>query len=143
MDAATMNSMRRGAGSFIVPADDAHTTLDELKTAMRQFVTERAWESFHSPKNLAMSLAIEAAEVMEHVQWLEPTASRELKDDPVRKAALGEEIADVFCYLLALCNALDLDLTSTTRAKLLKNQQKYPVDQFRGRFGHDDPSPAR
>jgi dCTP diphosphatase len=126
-----------------VPAEDAHTTLETLKTAMQQFVNERDWETFHSPKNLAMSLAIEAAEVMEHVQWLEPAASRELKDDPIRKAALGEELADVFCYLLALCNTLDLDLTSTTRAKMLKNQQKYPVEKFRGRFGNDDPSPAR
>lgn len=108
---------------------------------MQQFVTERSWDQFHSPKNLAMSLAIEAAELMEHVQWLEPQASRELKQDAARKAAMGEEIADVFCYLLALCNALDLDLTSTTLAKMLKNQQKYPVEEYRGRYGQSDPNP--
>ncbi|HQR44166.1 MAG TPA: hypothetical protein PLX97_15830, partial [Gemmatales bacterium] len=76
-----MNSAVKGDRSTIVPADDSNTTLQSLKAAMQHFVTERAWEQFHSPKNLAMSLAIEAAEVMEHVQWLEPAASRELKDD--------------------------------------------------------------
>ena len=122
-------------------ASDATTPISTLKTAMQQFVTERSWEQFHSPKNLAMSLAIEAAELMEHVQWLEPQASRELKQDAARKAAMGEEIADVFCYLLALCNALDLDLTSTTLAKMLKNQQKYPATEYRGRYGQSDPNP--
>jgi dCTP diphosphatase len=122
--------------------DDTITPIAMLRDAMRQFVAERSWERFHSPKNLAMSLAIEAAELMEHVQWLETTESRALADDVERKAAMGEEMADVFCYLLALCNALDLDLTTTTLAKLEKNRMKYPVDQFRGRYGAADPNPA-
>ncbi|HMO35745.1 MAG TPA: nucleotide pyrophosphohydrolase [Gemmatales bacterium] len=104
-------------------------------------MSERSWEVFHHPKNLAMSLAIEAAELMEHVQWLEGEASRVIREDPARRAAMGEEIADVFCYLLALCNALDIDLTSTTLAKMLKNEQKYPVAEYRGRYGQSDPNP--
>lgn len=124
--------------------DDAITPLAELRSAIRQFVAERSWEQFHSPKNLAMSLAIEAAELMEHVQWIDDAQSRLLSDDPDRKAAIGEEMADVFCYLLALANVLDLDLTQATLAKLRKNEMKYPVAQFRGRYGANDPhSPAR
>ena len=121
--------------------DDAITPIAMLRTAMKQFVAERAWERFHSPKNLAMSLAIEAAELMEHVQWLETTESCEIRNDAERKAAMGEEVADVFCYLLALCNALDLHLTTTTLAKLEKNRAKYPAGEYRGRYGADDPNP--
>ena len=121
--------------------DDAITPIAKLRTAMRQFVAERSWERFHSPKNLAMSLAIEAAELMEHVQWLEANESREIGKDEVRKAAMGEEMADVFCYLLALCNVLDLDLTGATLAKLRKNEAKYPAEQFRGRYGIGDMNP--
>jgi NTP pyrophosphatase (non-canonical NTP hydrolase) len=120
---------------------DDTTPIQTLKTAMAAFVTERSWEQFHSPKNLAMSLAIEAGELMEHVQWIDAEASRGLKHDSERRAAMGEEMADVFCYLLALCNALDLDLTNVTLAKMLKNQQKYPAEQYRGRYGSDDPNP--
>jgi dCTP diphosphatase len=121
--------------------DDTITPIATLRIAMKQFVAERAWERFHSPKNLAMSLAIEAAELMEHVQWLETAESCAISNDAERKAAMGEEIADVFCYLLALCNALDLDLTQTTLAKMEKNRVKYPAGDYRGRYGADDPNP--
>ena len=121
--------------------DDAITPIATLRAAMKQFVAERSWERFHSPKNLAMSLAIEAAELMEHVQWLETKDSREIGSDAERKAAMGEEMADVFCYLLALCNVLDLDLTQTTLLKLRKNEAKYPAEQFRGRYGAGDANP--
>jgi NTP pyrophosphatase (non-canonical NTP hydrolase) len=121
--------------------DDNITPISTLRTAMKQFVAERSWERFHSPKNLAMSLAIEAAELMEHVQWLQTTESSEIRNDLERKAAMGEEMADVFCYLLALCNVLDLDLTKTTLAKMEKNRAKYPAGEYRGRYGADDPNP--
>lgn len=121
--------------------DDNITAIAMLRTAMKQFVAERSWERFHSPKNLAMSLAIEAAELMEHVQWLETNESCEIRNDAERKAAMGEEMADVFCYLLALANVLDLDLTKTTLAKLEKNKAKYPAGEYRGRYGADDPNP--
>ena len=121
--------------------DDTITPIAKLRTALKQFVAERSWEQFHSPKNLAMSLAIEAAELMEHVQWLSDVQSWEIKEDAERRAALGEEMADVFCYLLALCNVLDIDLTQTMLAKLDKNRAKYPVNEFHGRYGADDPTP--
>lgn len=124
---------------------DASTTMAGLREVVRQFVAERGWEVFHSPKNLAMSLAIEAAELMEHFQWLDVAESRRLADDAAAKAAIAEEMADVASYLLALCNTLDLDLSEALRAKMAKNAQKYPVEQYRGRYGPTDrraPAPS-
>lgn len=122
---------------------DSTTTLADLREMMRRFVTERHWNQFHTPKNLAMSLAIEAAELMEHFQWLTPDESRAIADDPAKRAAAGEELADVLCYGLALANELNLDLAETIRAKMVKNAVKYPVDQYRGRYGKDDPNPVQ
>ncbi len=122
---------------------DSTTTLADLREMMRRFVTERNWNQFHTPKNLAMSLAIEAAELMEHFQWLTPDESRAIADDPAKRAAAGEELADVLCYGLALANELNLDLAETIRAKMVKNAVKYPVDQYRGRYGKDDPNPVQ
>jgi len=112
-------------------APDPQTTVDELREMVRQFVAERDWSQFHSPKNLSMSLAIEAAELMEHFQWLTIEQSREI-DEPQKQEA-GEEIADVLCYTLALANELGLDLSQTLRAKMRKNAVKYPAETFRGR----------
>ena len=117
---------------------DSSTTLAELRDLVRRFVAERDWEQFHSPKNLSMSLAIEAAELMEHFQWIDVTESRRAGDDPAKLAAIREEIADVLCYLLALANELNLDLATAVRDKMVKNAAKYPADMSRGRY---DPPP--
>jgi dCTP diphosphatase len=122
------------SASSHLPADD-RTTVAELRTLMRQFVDERDWNQFHTPKNLAMSLAIEAGELMEHFQWLTPEASRGVAADPQKRAAAGEELADVLCYLLALANQLGLDVSQTMHDKMQKNRAKYPAEQFRGRYG--------
>jgi NTP pyrophosphatase (non-canonical NTP hydrolase) len=106
---------------------DATTTVSELRDLLRVFVAERNWEKFHSPKNLAMSIGIEAAELMEHFQWLEVVESRAAKDDPTELAAIGEELADVLAYVLAMANALDIDVSETLRAKMKKNAIKYPA----------------
>ena len=115
---------------------DPTTTLDELRHEIRQFVDARDWRQFHSPKNLSMALAIEAAELMEHFQWLDPAASRQLGADQL--AAVGEELADVFCYTLAMANELGIDLSATMRAKMVKNIAKYPAAEYRSRFGPED-----
>jgi dCTP diphosphatase len=106
---------------------DSTTTLAELRDLVRRFVEERDWRPFHSPKNLSMSLAIEAAELMEHFQWIDIAESRLVAGDPDRLAPVREEIADVFCYLLALANELDLDLSAAVRDKMVKNAAKYPA----------------
>ncbi len=119
-------------------SSDSTTTVAELRKLMADFVAERDWSQFHSPKNVSMALAIEAAELMEHFQWLTTEASRALADDPRKLAEVGEELADVIGYSFALANELGIDVSSTIRAKMVKNAQKYPVDQYRGRYGPED-----
>jgi dCTP diphosphatase len=114
---------------------DTDTTISELRRLIAQFVAARDWEQFHTPKNLAMSAAIEAAELMEHFQWLTPEESRELAGRPEALTEIGEELADVCCYLLALANTLEIDVAAAIEDKVRKNERKYPADEFRGRSG--------
>jgi dCTP diphosphatase len=113
---------------------DSSTTLAELRETVRRFVDERDWRQFHSPKNLCMSLAIEAAELMEHFQWIDIAESREFKHDAAKLSAVKDEIADVLCYLLALANEMEIDLSEAVGDKMLKNAVKYPAEQSRGRY---------
>ena len=83
---------------------DNTTPVAALKEAMARFVAEREWEQFHSPKNLTMALAVEAAELMEHFQWLTTEASRDLPNDPAKLAEVADELADVIGYSFALAN---------------------------------------
>jgi NTP pyrophosphatase (non-canonical NTP hydrolase) len=123
---------------------DADTTVAELRKLVNDFVDCRQWHRFHAPKNLAMSLAIEAGELMEHFQWISPVQSRALARDPQRLEAIGDELADVLCYALALSNELGLDISAAVRRKMQKNEAKYPAAEYRGRYGADDPNkPAR
>ena len=114
---------------------DSQTSIAELRAVVRTFVDERDWRQFHSPKNLSMSLAIEAAELMEHFQWIDIAESRRLADDPQKLSAVGEELADVLSYAIALANELGLDIDQIVRDKMVKNAAKYPADKFRGRSG--------
>jgi dCTP diphosphatase len=110
---------------------DTQTTLQQLKEKMAAFVREREWEQFHTPKNLSMSIAIEAAELMEHFQWLTVEESKNLPSDAL--AELGEELADIVIYALSLSNVLGLDLSETILAKMEKNIRKYPSEKVRGK----------
>jgi NTP pyrophosphatase (non-canonical NTP hydrolase) len=116
-------------------SDDRSTTVQQLRDLVQQFVDERDWQQFHAPKNLAMSAAIEAAELMEHFQWLDVEASHAVAHDPEKLAKVGEELADVLSYCLALANTLGLDVSSILRDKMQKNARKYPADDFQGRSG--------
>ena len=122
---------------------DVQTTVAELRQLVGQFVRERNWGQFHTPKNLSMSLAIEAAELMEHFQWLTAEESRAVAQDDARREAAGEELADVLCYALALANELGLDVATAMREKMRKNELKYPAAEYRGRYGREDPRPAQ
>lgn len=117
---------------------DDQTTVSQLRELVREFVDERDWRQFHSPKNLAMSLAIEAAELMEHFQWLTPEESRAVATQPDKLQAVGEELADVLCYALALANELGLDVAAALGDKMVKNAQKYPAAEYRGRYLADE-----
>ena len=96
---------------------DSTTTIADLKQLVRDFVDRRDWRQFHAPKNLAMSLSIEAAELMEHFQWISADELRRVAGDPARLAAVGEELADVLCYALAMSNELGLDLATAIGRK--------------------------
>lgn len=100
--------------------------IESLKAALRQFAAERDWEQFHSPKNLAMALTVEAAELQEHFQWLTEAQSRDV--DAGRKTEIALEMADVFIYLLQLSNQLDVDLLAAAREKMALNAKKYPAE---------------
>ena len=113
---------------------DAATTVAELKRAMAEFVQARDWEQFHSPKNLSMSLAVEAAELMEHFLWMENAESQIGKFDAAGRRAIGEEMADVACLLLAMSNATGIDLSEAISAKLVRNAEKYPAERYRSRY---------
>ncbi|MCC6421440.1 MAG: nucleotide pyrophosphohydrolase [Gemmataceae bacterium] len=111
---------------------DATTTLEALKELVRRFVAERAWEPYHSPKNLSMGLAAEAAELMEHFLWVDSEASRAVVRDPEKLAAVADELADVACHVLNLSNVLGIDLSDAIRAKMARNALKYPAGQSAG-----------
>jgi dCTP diphosphatase len=117
---------------------DTQTTVAELRELIDRFVAERDWSQFHTPKNLSMALAIEAAELMEHFQWLTPEESWAIRDDPEKLAEVGEELADVFGYCLAMASELGIDMASTVRRKMVKNAEKYPAERYRGRVSEDD-----
>jgi NTP pyrophosphatase (non-canonical NTP hydrolase) len=98
--------------------------LDALTRQLRQFAEQRNWEQFHSPKNLAAALSVEAAELLEHFQWLTEEQSRNL--DAAQKEAVGQEVADVLLYLLQLADKLGLDVAQEAQKKLGLNAVKYP-----------------
>jgi NTP pyrophosphatase (non-canonical NTP hydrolase) len=113
---------------------DSSTTVAQLREAVQRFAQERAWEPFHSPKNLVMALAVETAELMEHFLWLECDASRKVCEDAGKKQEIADELADVGCLLMNLSNSLGIDLSDAIAAKMIKNALKYPVEQYHGRF---------
>jgi NTP pyrophosphatase (non-canonical NTP hydrolase) len=113
---------------------DATTTVEELREAVRRFVDERDWRQFHTPKNLSMAIAIEAAELMEHFQWLDGGASGDISASPEAFRQAREELADILCFVLSFANAMEIDLSTALREKMVKNAEKYPADRFRGRF---------
>jgi dCTP diphosphatase len=117
---------------------DETTPIAELKDALRRFAAEREWEPFHSPKNLSMGLAVEAAELMEHFLWIDTEESRRVCDDPKRRSQVADEMADVACYLLTLSYTLGIDLSEAIRNKIAKNALKYPVEKCRGHYGRKD-----
>jgi NTP pyrophosphatase (non-canonical NTP hydrolase) len=104
--------------------------LDVLRERLRGFVRERDWEQFHSPKNLAMAMIVEAAELVEHFQWMTEQQSREVEAG--KREQVAQEIADTFIYLLRMADVLGIDLIDAAHAKMDINATKYPADKVRG-----------
>jgi len=105
-------------------------SLEELRGALRRFASDRDWDQFHSPKNLAIALSVEAAELLEHFQWTSEDNPGGLV--PGRHAKVGEEIADVLLYLIRLADKLNIDLLAAATKKIQVNATKYPVEKARG-----------
>jgi dCTP diphosphatase len=104
--------------------------IEALQSTLRQFANERDWEQFHSPKNLACALSVEAAELLEHFQWLSEDQSRALPEE--KRAQVSAELADVFLYLLQLSDTLKIDLIQAAKDKVTVNASKYPIEKARG-----------
>lgn len=104
--------------------------LDALRLRLRRFAAERDWDRFHSPKNLAMALIVEAAELVEHFQWLDAAESESLPADKLAQVRL--ELADVLIYLVRIADRLDVDLAAAAREKIALNAERYPAERVRG-----------
>ena len=104
--------------------------VSKLASVLREFAEEREWTKFHTPKNLAMALSVEVAEIVEHFQWLTEQQSREL--DAAKMAQVKQELADAFIYLVRLSDQLKIDLFEVADQKLAINESRYPADQVRG-----------
>lgn len=113
---------------------DATATVSQLRGLVEKFVAERKWQPFHNPKNISASIAIEAAELMEHFQWLRSDQLDQIRNDPSRMEPIREEIADILAYVLSFAETMDIDLAAALADKMKKNAVKYPVDQYRGKF---------
>jgi dCTP diphosphatase len=105
-------------------------SLDQLRQRINAFVDERDWSQFHSPKNLAMAMIVEAGELVEHFQWMTEQDSRNL--DVEIKEQVGQELSDTFVYLLRIAEVCDIDLIAATNKKIDLNAKKYPVEQCKG-----------
>ncbi|MBE0592994.1 MAG: nucleotide pyrophosphohydrolase [Gemmatimonadales bacterium] len=105
-------------------------SLNELAEQLDRFASERDWQQFHSPKNLASALIVEAGELLEHFQWLTETQSRNLA--PEKLEAVRSEVADVLLYLVQLSSVLSIDPVRAAQDKLAANAHRYPVEKARG-----------
>jgi NTP pyrophosphatase (non-canonical NTP hydrolase) len=105
-------------------------SLQDLRARVNQFVAERDWAQFHTPKNLAMAMIVEAAELVEQFQWDTPQESQQLS--PEKREAVSHELADTFVYLLRIAEVLEIDLIQATNQKIDLNALKYPVEKAKG-----------
>lgn len=111
-------------------------SLDDLARRLADFAAAREWQPFHSPKNLASALIVEAGELLEHFQWLTEAQSRSL--ETTKKAAVADEMADVLLYLVQLASTLEVDLIGAAQRKIERNETRYPVERSRGRSTKHD-----
>ncbi len=113
--------------------NDGNTVVEELIDNIRGFLKERDWEKYHNPKDLAESICIEAAELLQIFQWVRPEESEQFKNDPSKVQRIKEELADVAIYCLSIANTLNIDLTRAILDKIEQNKKKYPPDRYKGK----------
>ncbi|PCI61652.1 MAG: nucleotide pyrophosphohydrolase [Methylophilaceae bacterium] len=112
------------------PNNPSQDSIDALRARVNQFVEERDWAQFHSPKNLAMAMIVEAGEVVEHFQWMTEEESRHL--DAEMTEQVGQELSDTFVYLLRIADVCGIDLIDAANKKIDLNAEKYPIDKVKG-----------
>jgi dCTP diphosphatase len=125
MDSTAVNSV----------AMDPTTTVGDLRRAVHDFIDARDWYLHHTPKNLAMSIAIETAELMEHFQWFSIEESQALVKDDAARAEIADELADVLIYALSFANSAGIDVSNAIFRKLARNQIRFPVEVVRAKAG--------
>jgi len=114
--------------------EDNSCNIEELRKIMVKFIEERKWEKFHNPKNISMSIAIEAAELMELFQWSNFEDIEKFKDDEKIMENIRDEVADIFMYILSFTNSMNIDLSKAVVDKMKKNCLKYPASKFQGNY---------
>jgi dCTP diphosphatase len=114
-----------------------NTTLNDLTSQVRLFLKEREWEKYQNPKDLAESICIEAAELLEVFQWVRTEESEQFKNKPQKAQRIREELADVLIYCLGMASTLNIDLTAAVLEKIENNKRKYPAEQYRGKANFD------
>ena len=124
---------RRWLVSYEFAMPDQTATLEELKQSVAAFAEERDWIQYHSLKSLAMSISIEAGELMERFQWSDNAASNTLVGDAAARLSIEDELADVLIYSLQFANRAEIDLSQAIKRKMAINAEKYPVEKVRGR----------
>jgi len=112
---------------------DEKTTMADLRREVEKFVQERKWRKFHNPKDLAISICLEAAELLELFQWLSQREVWRLARNPAARSKIGEELADIQIYLLCLANVLNFDVSQLVAEKLQRDRERYPAENFKGR----------
>ncbi len=112
---------------------DHDTTLADLRQRVAEFVAARDWEQFHVPRNLSVAIAVEAAELMEHFQWLTHEQAAAAMQEEAKRAAVADELADVLIYGFSLANALGVDVSTVVLSKLERNERRFPAEAWRGR----------
>ena len=117
---------------------DKETSIWQLKARVQKFVDDRDWQKYHKPKNLAMSIAIEASELMELFQWVDENEIDAITKNHEKLTSLEEELADIMVYCLSLANVINIDVSRAIMNKIDKNGRKYPAEQFKGIYEKPD-----
>ena len=113
---------------------DKTTPLIELKRQVKDFVIAREWGKYHNPLHLALSISVEAAELLEKFQWKDETEIHTMREEPLEQVEIRDELADVMIYCLSLANTLNIDVSQAITEKLRKNEEKYPVNLVKGKY---------
>ena len=111
---------------------DEYVNIEKLKEKVKHFVRERDWEKFHNPKDLAISISVEAGELLELFQWLKEEELEKIKENETFMKNIERELADILNYCLSMANTLELDLSKIVLEKMKENEKKYPKEKFRG-----------